>query len=53
MALYELLLEKLFKEKPHLKALYDEQAIGIQEACLRSLVEKVPQQKTLKAVTNN
>jgi len=36
MALYELLLEKFFKEKPHLKAICTEPVNKLQEACSRS-----------------
>jgi len=36
MALYELLLEKFFKEKPHLKAICSQPVNKLQEACSRS-----------------
>ena len=40
MALYELLLEKLFAEKPHLKSICSKPVSDVQEACARLAVDK-------------
>jgi len=40
MALYELLLKKFFKEKPHLKSICSKPVNELQEACVRSTSPK-------------
>jgi len=47
MALYELLLEKFFKEKPHLKAICSEPVNKLQEACSRSQADKGTSQEDI------
>jgi hypothetical protein len=47
MALYELLLEKFFKEKPHLKAICSEPVNELQEACSRSPADKSTSQQDI------
>jgi len=47
MALYELLLEKFFEEKPHLKAICTEPVNKLQEACSRSPADKSTSQEDI------